>query len=145
MVLNHPDYLGLSGNAVKLLVQLAYQYRGKNNGDLTVSWSVMRKRGFRAKETLAKVTRELLEAGMITRTRTGRFLNPGGVCALYALTWEPIDDCPGKQLEVAPTIRPPRQFSMETSKKPGPEISPGSAYKIGRARTRDKAGRYSSS
>ncbi len=53
---------------------------------------------------------------MIIKTRQGFFMNPGGRCALYALTWLPIDECQGKKLEVNSTTTPPRKFSMEQNK-----------------------------
>jgi hypothetical protein len=59
--------------------------------------------GFRSKETLTRALDELLDARLIIRTCIGRFTNPGGKCALYALAWPPIDDCRGKQLDVGPT------------------------------------------
>ena len=115
VMLTH-DYKQLHGNAVKLLMALIHQYRGHNNGDLTAAYSEMKKWGFRSKQTLANALKALLGAGMIIQTRTGLFLNPGGCCALYAITWQPIDECPGKRLEVKSTIVPPRKFSMEQNK-----------------------------
>ena len=41
MVLNHPDFFNLSGNAMKLLIMIGAQYNGKNNGDLQCARSVM--------------------------------------------------------------------------------------------------------
>ncbi|RLU00602.1 MAG: hypothetical protein D9N14_04870 [Ketobacter sp.] len=111
-VMDHPDYKSLSGNAVKVLMMLAYQYKGKGNGNLTAAWSIAQKHGFRSEPTLSRAIRELMAKRLIIRTREGRFLNPGGQCALYALAWKPIDECPGKRLEVGPTTRPPRQFSI---------------------------------
>ena len=32
---------------------------------------------------------------------------------LYALTWQPIDECRGKNLELSPTTTAPRKFSLE--------------------------------
>jgi len=111
-VMNHPDYVGLSFSAKALLLEGARQYNSHNNGAISFSWAIMKHRGFRSKATLAKATRELLDAGMIQLTREGRFLNPGGICALYALTWHAIDECPGKSLSVGPTRTPPRNFSL---------------------------------
>lgn len=108
-VIEHPDYQSLHGNAVKLLVDLAYQYRGKNNGDLTASWSVLKRRGWSSQTTLAKALKQLLGANLITCTRQGKFMNPGGYPTLYALNWQPIDECGGK-LDVDPTTTPPRKF-----------------------------------
>ena len=95
-VVDSDDYKSLSGNAVKLLMALLYQYRGKNNGDLSAAYTIMKGMGFVSKDTLQRAKNELLEKQLIIQTREGRFTNPGGVCALYALTWLPLDECGGK-------------------------------------------------
>ena len=59
----------------------------------------------------------------LVKTRTGQFTNPGGVCALYAITWQPIDECKGKKLHVAPTNTPPRKFSLENQQLKGLKIT----------------------
>jgi hypothetical protein len=93
------DFRQLSGNAVKLLCSLAYQFTGNNNGDMTAAWSVMRdKHGFRSPRTLNNVRNELLAANLLYVTRQGG----RGRCNLYALTWMPIDECHGK-LDCKPT------------------------------------------
>ena len=144
MVMNNPDYINLKGSAVKLLLELSRQYRGNNNGDLTVAYSVLKHRGFNSKDSIKRACDELLEANLIVRTREGRFSNPGGVCALYALSWLAIDECNGK-LDVKPSIIPPRKFSLENNKTPGPENGLGSSLKSGRQRQRNSKGQYSSS
>lgn len=143
MVMDHPDYINLSGNAVKLLNELARQYRGSNNGDLTTSYSILKSRGFKSKGTIERNRNELLNAKLIIKTREGRFSNPHGVCALYALSWQPIDECNGK-LEIASTNTPPRKFSLENNKNPRPTIGHGSTSKQGRERERTPQGKYSS-
>ena len=116
VVMLSEDYRRLPGNAVKLLMAMVHQYRGSNNGDLHAAYSVMSDWGFNSKQTLSNALQVLLNAGLIMKTRQGRFTNPGGVCSLYAITWQPIDDCRGKQLEAKPTITPPRKFTMEQNK-----------------------------
>jgi hypothetical protein len=112
MVMQSDDYRNLSGNAVKLLMALCYQYRGHSNGNLHAAWSVMKEQfGFRSPDTLHRAKEELINAGMIVQTRTPKFLNPGGQCSLFALTWHNIDDCPGRRLEIQPTTRPFRDFN----------------------------------
>jgi hypothetical protein len=143
-VMDSPDYKSLSGNAVKLLLELASQYRGYNNGDLTVANSILKNRGFNSKATITSKKGELLRAGMITETRKGRFINPGGACALYALTWQSIDECGGK-LEVKPTNKPHRAFSAENKENPRPQNGHGSSLNVGRQRQKDTSGRFSSS
>jgi hypothetical protein len=110
---------------------LASQYRGNNNGDLTIAYSLLKDRGFKSKGTIERSRDELLNANLIIKTREGRFTNPGGVCALFALTWQAIDECDGK-LEVKSTTTPPRQFSLENNKTPRPETGHGSTSKQGR-------------
>lgn len=113
IVMESPDYINLSTTAKVVLFELAYQYRGKNNGDLGAALGVLKKRGFKSKPTINRALKLLIEAKLIIRTRTGVFLNPGGRCALYALSWLPIDECFGKNLEIGPTTTPPRKFSIE--------------------------------
>ena len=92
-VLNSPLFLALSPHAIKLLIDVAAQYRGDNNGDLSVAWKLMRPRNWRSEATLHKAKRELLEAGFLFEARKGRRPN---VCSLFALTWPLFDDNPDK-------------------------------------------------
>ena len=111
VVMECPDYINLSGSAIRLLVELAYSYKGGNNGDLCPAWTLMKERGFRSKATLTKAIKELVAAEMIMLTRQGQFIrNKAG---LYALTWAPIDECAGKHLDTSPTLIPPRNFPLE--------------------------------
>ena len=111
IVMECPDYTNLSSNAIRLLVELAYSYKGGNNGDLCPAWTLMKERGFRSKATLTRVIKELVAAEMIMLTRQGQFIrNKAG---LYALTWASIDECSGKYLDESPTRTPPRNFSLE--------------------------------
>jgi len=142
VVLESKSYIALPARANKLLLDVVYQYNGKNNGDLTVAWGVMEKRGWSSKDTLSKAVQDLVEADLILKTRTGRFMNPGARCDLYAITWQAIDECPGKDLEASPTNAPLRKFSLERSRNPSPEIGQGSNQKSGRERQRDERGRY---
>ena len=142
IVLEHPDFLRLPNRARALLLDIVYQFNGRNNGDLTVAFGFMSKRGWRSKETLSKAVGDLVSANLISKTRQGRFQNPGASCDLYALTWKPIDACPGKNLELEPTSTPPRNFSLERFKNPSPETGLRSNQKSGRERQRDERGRY---
>jgi hypothetical protein len=88
-VLNSPLFIALSPYAVKLLIDVAAQYRGDNNGDLCTAWKLMKPRGWRSEATLHKAKRELLAAGFLYESRKGRRPN---VCSLFALTWPLFDD-----------------------------------------------------
>jgi hypothetical protein len=83
----------LSGSAVKLLMEFAYQYNGFNNGDLTAAFSILRKRGWRSQNTLNWAVKELIHYGMIIKTRQGTLDKRPN---LFALTWRAIDDNNGK-------------------------------------------------
>ena len=108
-VMQSDSYKSLSPKAVKLLLELAYQFRGANNGDLTVALTVLRSWGWKSRTTITQARDELLAADLIVCTRQGQFTNPGGKCALYALVWQPIHECGGK-LDVDSTSTPPRKF-----------------------------------
>ena len=70
-VFESPAFTALSPHACKLLLELAGQYRGKNNGNLTVAWSVVSKRGWRSRSTLWRCKAELIKAGFVYVTRKG--------------------------------------------------------------------------
>ncbi|MFY1052182.1 hypothetical protein ACOQNP_11260 [Ectopseudomonas khazarica] len=116
-VMDSDDFRRLSGSALKVLHCLLRQYKGGNNGDLSATFTQAESWGVGSKATLVKALRELQERDLITCTREGRFVRPGGCCALYAITWQPIDECGGK-LEVSPTVTAPRKFSLERSNRP---------------------------
>ena len=90
-VLHSQSLVSLSAKAVKLLVDLASQYRGDNNGDLAAAWKLMRPRGWKSEDTLNKAKQELLASDLIYEARKGRRPN---VCSLYAITWRALDPSP---------------------------------------------------
>ena len=112
------DFTSLSGSALKVLLHLASQFNGKNNGDLSATLTDVRAKGVRSSSTLAAAIVELQQRNLIICTRTGRFMRPGGRCALYGLMWLEIHDCPGKDLEHPPTVVPLRGLSLERAKSP---------------------------
>ena len=100
-LVNHRNFQTLSPRATKLLIDIAVQYRGSNNGDLCAPMSLMRERGWRSSDQLFKARKELLDRGLIVTSRQGG-LNK---CSLFALTWLPIDECQRK-LDISPSITP---------------------------------------
>lgn len=96
-VINSHNWLMLSPYAVKLLIDLFTQYKGKNNGDLCAAWSMMKPRGWKSKATLTKALMELQHYGMIILTRQGGRKKPN----LYGVTFRSIDEC-NRKLEVRP-------------------------------------------
>lgn len=101
-VLQSRAYLDAGPYARMLLIDLAMQYKGDNNGDLCAAWKVMQPRGWRSEETLQKAKRELLDQGLIVETRKGARPNKA---SLYALTWCALDPCDGK-LDLSPNAYP---------------------------------------
>ena len=92
-VLDSPQWAELPGYGIKLLMELARQYRGKNNGDLSATLSMLKDRGWRSNATLWKCLHDLEARGWIVMTRQGgRHIG----CNLYAVTWWPVDECGGK-------------------------------------------------
>ncbi len=92
-VLNCKAYLTAGAHARMLLIDLIEQYRGNNNGDLCAAWKLMKARGWRSEDTLARAKKQLLERGLIQETRQGARPNKA---SLYAVTWCALDDCGGK-------------------------------------------------
>ena len=107
-VLSHEIFRTLSPRATKLVVDIAAQYRGSNNGDLCAPLSLMKKRGWNSSDQLNKAKKELVEKDVIRVARQGG-LNK---CNLYALTWFPIDECKGK-LDIASTTTAPVNWRNE--------------------------------
>src|SRR5690554_388039 len=115
VVIESDSFRELSANAVRLLLLFAYQYRGNNNGDLSAPLSFTENWGILSSATLSKTLKELQAANLILKTRdpTRNRSSPHGQCALYALTWQSIDECKGKH-DCNPTRTPPRKFSQES-------------------------------
>jgi hypothetical protein len=91
------QFYALSGNAIKVLLFLACQFNGRNNGDLSATETMVLSAGLCSGTTAAKALKELEVAGFIVVTRHGHKRR----CNLYALTWLPIDECPNKGLELS--------------------------------------------
>ncbi len=94
-------YIGLSAHAVKLLNDLLAQFKGFNNGDLCLAWSIMEKRGWKSRDTLNKARKNLLDVELIIISRYGDRKRT----QLYALSFYAIDECGGK-LDINTTERP---------------------------------------
>ena len=103
-----PGHRALSFVARVVLQELMSQYNGGNNGDLSATRTMAREWGIGSPSTLQKALSDLESAGWITQTRSSLFNKHGARCALYALSWLPVNECPGKDLEVGPTRAPLR-------------------------------------
>jgi hypothetical protein len=95
----------LTPKAVKLFWDLYVQYSGRNNGDLSMTWSQMVARGWRSRDTLNRARHELLDHGLIIQSRQGGKHFP----SLYAVSIREIDECGGKH-DLQPTKVPPHDW-----------------------------------
>lgn len=84
-VLRSVAYRVLPDSAKSVLVALAAQYRGNNNGDLSLVSSMASDYGITYRSKLFAGLELLLEVGLVVKTRQGG-KSPMG-CTLYALTW----------------------------------------------------------
>jgi len=92
-VLNSPEFAALTGNEVRMLLELVRQYRGSNNGDLTATREQLVERGWKSHQTIDAQLTKLERKGWIVKTRQG---GKRCGCTLYAVTIWPVDACGGK-------------------------------------------------
>lgn len=114
-VLRSAEFARLSNFGLKALMDLLAQYRGDNNGDFCAAWTVMAKRGWRSRDSLAKGLRELREADLIVVTRQGGKHR----ATLYGVTFFEIDWCSGKL-----DIRSPTRIFMGSWRKVPLTVAP---------------------
>ena len=107
-MLESDEYVALSPRAKQLLIDVALQYNGFNNGALAAAWSYMREsRGWRSKSTLAKARGELVDAGFLIVTHyQGNLLKRS---TYFAISWRAIDETK-HTVDVKPTVTAPRSW-----------------------------------
>lgn len=142
-VLDSLNYRKLSPSAKQLLIDIFRQHNGRNNGDLSASFKIIQKRGWKSKSTLSRALDTLLESNLIVKTREGWFQGEhSSRCALYAVTWLGINECAGKDLDLKPNPKPLRAFSIENKTSSCPEMITKRVQNRGRKLERDSFGRY---
>lgn len=97
VVMDSTSFKGASDKAKSLLLALARQHSGANNGHLHLVNSWLSKQGWTSKSNNKKARDELIERGLIIQTRQGG-LNMGN--DKFALTWHDISNYVG--LEISP-------------------------------------------
>lgn len=110
-ILRSPEFGAIGPWPLKLLIELSANYNGKNNGDLSAAFSILERRGWNSPGTLNAAIKSLLSNGWLIRTRTGG----RNRCALYAVSWWPVDDCEGKWLEVKAETKPSHHWQKTES------------------------------
>jgi hypothetical protein len=96
-VLNSPAYLALPPSAKELMLDLAVQYTGKNNGRLCPGFEVMQRRGWTSKHTLLRAKRALLRCQFVLQTRIG---HPPRTAEWIGFTWWKLDAHPSMDFSV---------------------------------------------
>ena len=88
-VLKHPAVTTLEPAARWVLVAMAGQFSGGNNGALALPRTVAREYGVRSADTLKRSLEILCQRGLIEQTHSGSYVPP--TAAQYALCWQPIN------------------------------------------------------
>lgn len=107
--LRHRNFIRLSANACKLILDLARQYSGFNNGYLSAALTIMEPFGWRSETTIREAVAECEHYRMIVRTRQGG----RNRCNLFALSWRRIDEKDDKHLDMRPTLKPGDDWKAE--------------------------------
>lgn len=97
VVLDSPGYRALSHTARSLLVDIARQYTGHNNGKLVACAKYLAPMGWKSNNTVQNALQQLLACGLVVETRKGGFPN---TAAWYALAWCDLDQ--GEALDINP-------------------------------------------
>jgi hypothetical protein len=101
-VLDSPTYRTLSMHARALLLEMARQFVGNNNGSLLCSRKYMGERGWNSVDMLSKAKAELLAAGFLHETVKGQRPNKA---SWYAVTWLALDRLKGYDAGAAETFK----------------------------------------
>lgn len=89
-VLSTPAVTTLDHAAFRVLVLLAAQYYGTNNGALGITWTQAAANGIKSDNTLYAALRELETRGLIEQTYPASRVPPRPT--MYAITWVSVDD-----------------------------------------------------
>jgi hypothetical protein len=95
-VLDSVAFRGSSSSSKALLFDVLRQHTGANNGHFQLYTGWLFSRGWKSAGTIQKAKEELIERGLITKTRWGG-LNAGA--DLFAVTWVDISNFTGLDIE----------------------------------------------
>jgi hypothetical protein len=91
-LLDSTAFHGAGHPAKALLLELLRQHNGRNNGRLQLTGAWLSSRGWKSADVIQRAIVELMERGLVVRTKQGG-LNIGP--SLYALTWLPVTNFVG--------------------------------------------------
>jgi hypothetical protein len=97
-VIDSSAYSALSAQSKVLLIEIARQLRGDNNGMLLCSRAYMSKRGWKSNDMLTKCKNELLAAKLIHQTVMGSRPNRA---SWFAVTWISLDKLDGYDTDLS--------------------------------------------
>lgn len=103
-VLETDAYVQLKPLAKALLVELAGQFNGRNNGFLSLTREDLKARGFSTPKSNQTAISELLASGFVVRTRKGGISRGKGICDLFAVTWAGVDERENTPLDEFATL-----------------------------------------
>jgi hypothetical protein len=86
-VLNSGEFRSLSNASVRLLLLIASQYVGGNNGKLVCCTKFLEKHGRASRGSMDRGLKELIAAGLLCRTRIGY----RKLASWYAIAWRELD------------------------------------------------------
>lgn len=89
-------FMGASHPARSLSIEVFRQLNGKNNGHLQLAAPWLRSRGWTSNDVINRAKNELINRGLLILTRQGG-MNAGA--NLYAVTWLPISDFSGLDIQ----------------------------------------------
>ncbi len=96
VVIDSPSYRALGHPARSLLIDIARQYTGSNNGRLVACAKYLKPLGWNSNDTVTRALIELKESRLLIETRMGMRPNRA---AWFALGWYSLDDGPGMDID----------------------------------------------
>ena len=96
VVIDSPSYRALGYAARALLIDIARQYTGTNNGKLVACDNALKPQGWNSHQTITRAVRELVDAGLLIQTRMGMRPNRA---AWFALGYYALDKVEGIDID----------------------------------------------
>jgi hypothetical protein len=96
VVIDSPSYRALGYAARALLIDIARQYTGSNNGRLVACAKYLKPMGWNSHGTISRALAEVKDAGLLIETRMGARPNRA---AWFALGWYALDVSDGIDLD----------------------------------------------
>lgn len=96
VVINSPSYRALGYPARALLIDIARQYTGTNNGRLVACAKYLKPLGWNSNDTVSRALSELKASSLLIETRMGMRPNRA---AWFALGWYQLDASDGMDID----------------------------------------------